>query len=206
MTEPLPADARTAPAAARNRDPILAVLRRVLPQRGTVLEIASGTGEHAVHFASGLPHLAWQPTDCSADALRSIAAHRALVRLPNLLPPLELDAASPQWPLERADAMVSINMIHIAPWAAAEGLISGAQRVLATGGVLFMYGPFAEGGRHTAAGNAAFDADLKARNPEWGVRDLDQVAALAGAHGLDLIERVEMPANNLSLVFRRRTV
>ncbi len=193
-----------APAVARNRDPILAVLRRVLPARGTVLEIASGSGEHAVHFAVGLPGLTWQPTDRDADALRSIAAHRASAQLPNLLPPLEFDVASPDWPLPRADAVVSINMIHIAPWTAAQGLMAGAGRLLAPGGVLFLYGPFRENGRHTAPSNEAFDASLKQRDPQWGVRDLGEVAELAGRHGFDLVERVAMPANNLSVVFRRR--
>src|SRR4051812_42097128 len=132
-------DAQTAPAVSRNCDPILAVLRRVLPAQGTVVEIASGTGEHAVHFAAGLPHLVWQPTDRDASALRSIAAHGNSARLPNLLPPLELDAASPHWPVTSADAIVSINMIHIAPWTAAEGLMAGAGRRLAAGNVLYLY-------------------------------------------------------------------
>jgi SAM-dependent methyltransferase len=191
-----------APAVARNRDPILAVLRRILPAHGTVLEIASGTGEHAVHFAAGLPNLTWQPSDCDADALRSIRAHRALAQLPNLLEPLELDACAPVWPISHADAVVSINMIHIAPWAAAEGLMAGAGRLLAPGGVLYLYGPFKEDGRHTAPSNAAFDASLRAQDPEWGVRDMGEVAYLARQHRLELVERVAMPANNLSLVFR----
>jgi SAM-dependent methyltransferase len=197
--------ALTSPAVARNRDPILAVLRRVLPARGTVLEIASGTGEHAVHFATGLPHLTLQPTDPDTDALASIAAHRASAQLPNLLAPLVLDACAPSWPVTRADAVVAINMIHIAPWSAAEGLMAGAGRLLAPGGVLYLYGPFKENGRHTAPSNAAFDASLRARDPQWGVRDLDAVAALAREHGLALVERVAMPANNLSLVFECRT-
>jgi SAM-dependent methyltransferase len=194
---------RSAPAALRNREPIAQVLSDWLPKSGLVLEIASGTGEHAVHFAAGLPEVTWQPTDRDAAALASIVAHRASARLPNLLPPLALDAASPAWPVARADAVVSINMIHIAPWTAAVGLMAGAGRVLVPGGVLYLYGPFREDGRHTAPSNAAFDADLKARNPQWGVRDLAEVAALAGRHGLDLVERIAMPANNLSVVFRR---
>ena len=197
-------DAQTAPAAARNRDPILAVLRRVLPAQGMVLEIASGTGEHAVHFAAALPGLTWQPTDRDAVALRSIAARRALAKLPNIELPLELDVTSRDWPVARADAVVAINMIHISPWRSTQGLIEGATRLLAPGGVLFLYGPYMEGGRHTAPSNAAFDADLRARNPAWGVRDLDDVSALAAKHGLDFVERVAMPANNLSVVFRRR--
>lgn len=204
MTTSLVQGVPISPAVARNREPILAVLRRMLPAHGTVLEIASGTGEHAVHFAAGLPELAWQPTEIDADALASISAHCMSARLPNLLPPLELDACSPRWPVGRADAVVAINMIHIAPWTAAEGLMAGAARVLAPGGVLYLYGPFKENGRHTAPSNAGFDASLRAYDPEWGVRDLGEVCALAHRHGLDLVERIPMPANNLSVVFRLR--
>jgi SAM-dependent methyltransferase len=196
--------ARFSPAVERNRDPILDVLRRVLPARGTVLEIASGSGEHAAYFAAALPHLFWQPSDMDPDALASICAHRAAASAPNLLHPITLDAASPNWPANQADAIVSINMIHIAPWAAATGLMSGAARLLAPGGVLYLYGPFMEGGRHTAPSNAEFDVNLRARNPEWGVRDIADVRSLAERSGFDFIERVAMPANNLSLVFRRR--
>ena len=181
------------------------MLRRALPGRGTVLEIASGSGEHAVHFAAALPQLIWQPSDPDPQARDSIAAYRAAAQLPNLMPPLALDATSSTWPATQADAMVSINMIHIAPWAAAEGLMAGAERLLPKGGVLFLYGPFREHGQHTAPSNAAFDESLRARNREWGVRDLDAVAALASRHGFALEERVAMPANNLSVVFRRRT-
>jgi hypothetical protein len=197
-------EARTAPAVARNRDPILAVLRRILPKRGTVLQIAEGTGGHAVHFAAELPGLTWQPTDRDEAALRSIAAWRDQAKLPNLLAPLELDVASQPWPVKRADAVLCINMIHISPWRAAEGLMAGAARVLPSSGVLFLYGPYKEGGVHTAPSNEAFDADLRARNPEWGVRDLDDVRALAARHGFDFVERIAMPANNLSVLFRRR--
>ena len=185
MTAPFD-NALTAPAVARNRDPILAVLREVLPAAGTVLEIASGTGEHAVHFAAALPHLVWQPTDPDAQARRSIAAHAARAGLPNLLPPLELDAAAAVWPVTRADAVVSINMIHIAPWRAAEGLMAGAARLLSAGAPLYLYGPYRQHGQHTAPSNAAFDESLRARDPAWGVRDLEEVAALAAAHGLAL--------------------
>lgn len=195
--------ARTAPAVARNRDPILDVLRRVLPPSGVVLEIASGTGEHAVHFARGLPGVTWQPSDQDDAALRSIAAWREAESLPNLLAPLRLDVTS-SWPVQRADTVVCINMIHISPWRSAQALVAGAARVLPAGGVLFLYGPYKEAGRHTAPGNEAFDLDLRARNPEWGVRDLDDVKALASDSGLDFLERVAMPANNLSAVFRRR--
>jgi hypothetical protein len=209
VASPLPLGALTAPAVARNREPILAVLRRVvplpiLPARGLLLEIASGSGEHAIYFAAALPHLTGQPSDPDPDARESIAAYRAAMALPNVLPPLILDAAASNWPVTQADVIVAINMIHIAPWAATEGLMAGAERLLPVGGVLFLYGPFREHGRHTAPSNAAFDESLRARNREWGVRDLDEVAALASQHGLALEERVAMPANNLSVVFRRR--
>jgi Protein of unknown function (DUF938) len=196
-------NALTAPAVARNRDPILAVLREVLPAAGTVLEIASGTGEHAVHFAAALPHLVWQPTDPDGEARGSIAAHAAAAGLTNLLPPLELDASAPVWPVTRADALVSINMIHISPWRATQGLMAGAARVLPAGAPLYLYGPYRRHGQHTAPSNAAFDESLRARDPEWGVRDLDEVAALAAEHGLALQRSVAMPANNLSVIFRR---
>ena len=203
MTEPPVDGALTSEAVARNREPIFAVLRRILPMRGTVLEIASGTGEHAVQFAAALPHLMWQPTDVDADARMSIAAHRASARLPNLLPPLALDAAAAAWPVERVDAVVTINMIHVAPWRAAEGLMAGARRVLVPGGVLYLYGPYKENGRHTAPSNAAFDASLRAHDPQWGVRDLGELCAIAAAQGFDFAERIAMPANNLSVVFER---
>jgi hypothetical protein len=196
-------NALAAPAVARNRDPILAVLREVLTAPGTVLEIASGSGEHAIHFAAALPHLVWQPTDPDARARRSIAAHAARAQLPNLLPPLELDAAAAVWPVTRSDAVVSINMIHIAPWSAAEGLMAGTARLLAPGAPLYLYGPYRLQGQHTAPSNAAFDENLRARDPAWGVRDLDAVAALAARHGLALQRTVAMPANNLSIIFRR---
>jgi SAM-dependent methyltransferase len=199
------AGAQTSPAVTRNRDPILAVLRRVLPGQGTVLEVASGTGEHAAYFAAGLPHLVWQPTDQDANALRSILAWQAAAQLPNLLLPLALDAAAPFWPVTAAAAIVAINMIHIAPWMAAEGLMAGAGRILVPGSVLYLYGPFKEESVHTAPSNTAFDASLRSRNPDWGVRDLGEVSNLASRHGLDLVERVAMPANNLSLIFRRRS-
>jgi SAM-dependent methyltransferase len=202
MSRPLPAGALTSPAAARNRDPILSVLREVLPERGTVLEIASGSGEHAVHFAAGLPQIAWQPTDLDASARESIAAHRAAAALPNLLAPLALDVHGWPWPVARADAVVAINMIHIAPWTATEALMAGAARVLPSGGVLFLYGPYREHGVHTAPSNAAFDQSLRARDPAWGVRDLGDVTALAARHGLRFERRIAMPANNLSVVFR----
>lgn len=195
--------ARTAPSVERNREPILDVLRDRLPSAATILEVASGTGEHALFFASAMPDVTWQPTDPDADALASIAAWRDTAGPTNMLPPLPLDAADPAtWPDTAPDAVVAINMAHIAPWAATQGLMAGAARVLQPGGLLFLYGPFREGGTHIG-GNAAFDTDLRARNPDWGVRDLEDVAAEAARHGLTLDECVEMPASNRTLVFVR---
>lgn len=203
MSDPPPPGANVAPSTARNRGPILDVLRTRLPGAGLVLEVASGAGEHAVFNAGSLPHLTWQPTDRDDDALRSVAAWRDQAGLPNLLAPLKLDASAPEtWPLTRADAIVNINMIHISPWSAAQGLMAGAARLLPPGGVLFLYGPYLEPDQPTAPNNLAFDESLKARNPAWGLRGLDAVTALAARHGLTLAERIAMPANNLSLVFR----
>jgi hypothetical protein len=198
------ADRRSSPSAARNREPILEVLRRVLPASGRVLEIAAGTGEHAVHFAGALPGLAWQPSDPDATSRRSIAAWRAEAALPNLHEPLELDVTAADWPVGAVEAIVCINMLHISPWAATEGLMAGAAARLAPGAPLFVYGPFRRAGVPTAPSNEAFDASLRARDPAWGLRDLDAVAQLAAGQGLDLVEVVKMPANNLSLLFRRR--
>jgi SAM-dependent methyltransferase len=191
------------PHVVRNRDAILDELRRVLPPSGLVLEIASGSGEHAAYFASAVPALTWQPTDPDTEALASIAAHRAASGASNLLAPLHLDVTSAQWPIERAGTVMCNNMIHISPWAASEGLVAGASRVLPAGGILFLYGPYKIGGRHTAPSNEAFDADLRARNPQWGIRDLGDLAALAERHGFALADTIQMPANNLSVVFRR---
>jgi SAM-dependent methyltransferase len=193
---------RSAPAAARNREPILLVLRDSLPRPARVLEIASGTGEHAVWFSTALSELTWQPTDNDPEALRSITARRDMAGPPNLLPPLWLDAAADTWPVTEADAVVAINMIHVAPWTVTQGLIAGTARVLTPGGLLFVYGPFQEGGVHTAASNAAFDAHLRACDSSWGIRDLDEITALARQHGFMGPERIAMPANNLSIVFR----
>ena len=194
---------RHAPATARNRDPILAVLRRHLPPTGTLLEISAGTGEHAVHFAAAFPGLTWQPTDPDPGARASIAAWAREAKLNNLRPPLALDAAAEDWPVDRADAVLCINMIHIAPWPAGLGLLRGAARILPPGGPLILYGPFKRGGAHTAPSNAAFDAGLRAQDPAWGVRDLETVAAEAAAAGFGPPELVEMPANNLMPIFRR---
>ncbi len=191
-------------SAERNKGPITAVLRTVLPARGLVLEIASGTGQHVVHFARALPELTWQPSELDAELRLSIAALAAQEGLANVRPPLDLDVQRLPWPVARADAIVCINMIHIAPWSAAEALVAGAGQVLPAGGVLYLYGPYREGGRHTAPSNEAFDASLRAQDPAWGVREREAVEALAEKHGLALEKRVAMPANNLSLVFRRR--
>jgi len=191
------------PHVARNREPILEVLRRVLPPQGLVLEIASGGGEHAAYFASNLPGVIWQPTDANSEMFESIAAHRAAAGVANLLAPLDLDVTAEQWPVARAEAMVCCNMIHIAPWAVTDGLIAGAGRTLARDGLLYLYGPYKIDGRHTAPSNEDFDASLRARNPLWGVRDLTEVSSLAKRHGFALAETVPMPANNLSVIFRR---
>ena len=196
--------ARVAPAVARNRAAIAEVLQSRLPQPGTVVEIASGSGEHAVYFCAAMPGLTWQPTDRDDAALASIEAWRAQARLANLLPPVRLDAATADWPVGRADAVVAINMIHIAPWAATLGLMAGAARLLAPGGLLYLYGPYRQDGQHTADSNAAFDADLQARDAQWSVRDLGDVVAAASAEGLALDRVIPMPANNLSVLFRRR--
>ncbi|MGC1271993.1 MAG: DUF938 domain-containing protein [Croceibacterium sp.] len=194
---------RHAPATDRNRDPIAAVLTEHLPPNGMVLEVAAGTGEHAVHFARCWPWLQWQPTDPDAGALASIAAWRGEAGLPNLLPPLQLDAAASQWPVQAADALVCINMIHISPIGSTLGLFAGAGRILPMGAPLVLYGPYLEADVTTAAGNLAFDADLKARNPEWGLRDLAWVDGVAASHGFSRTHRVAMPANNLTVVYRR---
>ena len=198
-----PPGARTSPSTARNREPILDILRHCLPAVGLVLEVAAGAGEHAVFNAAALPGLTWQPTDPDPDALASIAAWCKHANLPNLLAPMRLDAADPDtWPVAAADAVVNINMIHISPWSAAEGLITGAASLLPTGGPLILYGPYVEPGVDTAPSNLAFDASLRSRNPAWGLRRLDEVTSLAARHGLTLDRRVAMPANNLALVFR----
>ena len=194
---------RHAPAAGRNREPIAAVLTEDLPQAGLVLEVASGTGEHAVHFARTFPDLAWQPSDPDPEARASIAAWREEAALPNLLPPLALDAAAPDWPIAGADAVVCINMVHISPPRATEGLVTGAARLLTAGAPLILYGPYREADGETAPSNLAFDRDLKARNPEWGLRTVEWLDGLAAGSGFRRTRRVAMPANNLTLVYRR---
>jgi hypothetical protein len=195
---------RSAPAATRNREPIADVLAEWLPPTGLVLEIASGTGEHVVHFAERFPALKWQPSDLHPDALASIDAWRASAGLANVRPAFVLDAASDDWPIEHADAILSINMVHISSWASALGLIEGASRLLARGAPLVMYGPWLSGEVRTAPSNLDFDADLKRRDPAWGLRHVEQFAAAADQRGLGLAETRPMPANNMMLLLRRR--
>lgn len=193
--------ARSSSAAERNKQPILHVLRRVLPERGLVLELASGTGQHVVHLAGALPGLTWQPSDPDPEARASIEAWIAQTVLPNVRKPMALDVRDDHWPIDRADAVLCINLIHIAPWAATLGLMAGAARLLGDRGVLVLYGPYKRHGRHTAPSNETFDAQLRASNREWGVRDLEAVADAARDRGLALRQVVDMPAHNLSLVF-----
>lgn len=193
---------RSAPHVARNAEPIASVLRDVLPERGLVLEVASGTGEHGLHFARAFPDLRWQPSDADPAALRSIDAWRQ-EGPDNLLPALELDARSQPWPLDIADAVLCINMVHISPWTATLGLLDGAARLLAAGAPLILYGAYRRTGVPTAPSNEAFDQALRARNPEWGLRLLQDVVAEAERRGFTLDKVVEMPANNLTVVFRR---
>lgn len=194
---------RSAPAALRNREPILDVLRHQLPSSGTVLEVASGTGEHIVHFARQLPHLEWQPSDPSPEALRSIAAWMATEGLPNLRPPVELDAAQARWPVTQVAAILCINMVHISPWDATVGLMLQAGRVLPAGGLLYLYGPYRRAGMPLEPSNEAFDHDLRDRDPRWGLRELADVIACGAEHGMVHTQTVEMPANNLSVLLRR---
>ena len=194
---------RFAPATTRNREPILEVLAGVVPAGAHVLEIASGSGEHAVFLAERLPVESWQPTDPDADARASIDAWSAELSARKVLPALDLDVMRSPWPVRRGDVVVCINMIHISPWPACEALLRGAAAILPDGGTLYLYGPYRRGGAHTAPSNAAFDASLRARDPRWGVRDLEAVAELAAREGLALREVVPMPANNFSVVLSK---
>lgn len=213
-------DARQyAPATQRNREPILNVLHQVLPPNGTVLEISSGTGEHAIFFALRLAPRLWLPSDPNPVARASIAAWRDNSPAPNLYPPIALDVCDLVWAVEQTPlpeelqgldltqqpirAIVNINMIHISPWSATLGLMAGAARLLPDDGVLYLYGPYKQGGEHTAPSNAAFDQSLQIQNPEWGVRDLEAVIAAAEAAGLSFVQTWEMPANNLSVLFQK---
>lgn len=193
-----------AASAERNKGPILDVLARVLPRQGLVLEIASGTGQHVVHFAKALSGLTWQPSDPDAELREAIALRVRDERLPNVNPPIDLDVTRFAWPLQTANALVCINMIHIAPWSATLALFEGAKALLPAQHVLVLYGPYRRYGQHTAESNAQFDSDLRARNPEWGLRDLEAVSDVADRAGFLLAEVVAMPANNFSLIFKRR--
>jgi len=196
---------RYAPAAARNRAVILEILHAHVPQSGTLLEIASGSGEHAAFCAPKMPQaLHWQPSDGDPAACASIDAHAAASGCPRIAPALTLDVSAATWPVDQATAIFCANMIHIAPFSAAQGLIAGAGRLLPTGGPLILYGPFKRAGQHTAASNAAFDESLRERDARWGVRDLEgDIVPLATAAGLKLATIEEMPANNLIVIFHR---
>ncbi|VFR46540.1 hypothetical protein ANT2_1016 [plant metagenome] len=194
---------RYAPATERNRQPILDVLHRFLPPAGHALEIGSGTGEHAVFFAQALPDWTWQPTEADPSALPSIQAWADHAGLPNLRAPRLLDVNAGEWQVEPADAIVCCNVIHYSPWASTPALLAGAARTLRPGGLLYLYGPYRRHGAHTAPSNEAFDQWLKARDPSFGVRDLEAVRDLAQAQGLVLEDVVDMPANNFSVVFRK---
>ena len=194
---------RSAPAALRNRGLIAEVLRDWLPAEGLVLEIASGTGEHSALFAERFPKLEWQPSDLNTDALASIRAWSEIARLPNLRPPIEVDASSGEWPITGANAVLNINMVHISPWSAALGLLDGAARLLSANAPLILYGPWTTDAYPTAPSNLEFDADLKRRNPAWGLRKVEDFAKEAGTRGFIFGEQRQMPANNLMLLFRR---
>ena len=194
---------RSAPAALRNREPIAEVLAGWLPKSGLVLEIASGTGEHVTFFAERFPELEWQPTDIHPEALSSIQAWRAAAGLPNVRRPVALDASASDWPVEAVDAVLSINMVHISPWASALGLLAGAKRVLPPRGPLILYGPWLGNRVPAVQSNLDFDSDLKRRNPEWGLRRVEDFAAAGEEQGLSLIETRAMPANNVMLLLQR---
>jgi SAM-dependent methyltransferase len=192
------------PSAERNKGPIAELLMRVLPEQGDVLEVGSGTGQHVQHFAQAMPHIRWQPTERDADCLKSIASWLALALVPNVNAPIRLDVHDKIWPVGQVAAVVCLNMIHIAPPSATEALLHGAGRVISSGGILFLYGPYRRQGRHTSASNEAFDDLLRAENPTWGVRNLEDVALLAASEGLELQEVHDLPANNLAIVFSKR--
>ena len=192
-----------APATVRNCNFILDVLRDVLPTTGVILEIASGSGEHVVHFARNLPSLVFQPSDPEPDALLSVAAWMKAAEVTNVRAPIVLDASRSPWPIASADGIICINMVHISPWDASVGLIRGAAAILPPGSPLYLYGPYKRKGFATAPSNEAFDRNLRDRNPIWGLRDLEAIAAIAQSAGFSIPDITEMPANNLSIVFRR---
>lgn len=192
------------PSAERNKGPIADLLKRVLPDQGTVLEISSGTGQHVVHFAREMPHLIWQPSERDAPSLQWISQWMAAEALPNVRAPLHLDVTELPWPTEAAQAVICLNMVHIAPWSATQGLMRGAATLLGQNGILFLYGPYRQDGVPTSPGNEAFDAQLRARNPDWGLRTVEDVASCAMSHGFGAPEIHQMPANNLSLIVRKQ--
>jgi len=194
---------RSAPHVARNAGPIAEVLREVLPERGLILEVASGSGEHALHFAREFPKLLWQPSEPEPAALRSIEAWRAEAGLFNLLPAVALDVRAADWPVAEADVILAINMIHISPWSATLGLLRGAARLLVPGAPLYLYGAYRQEGVETAPSNEAFDGSLRERDPEWGLRELEAVVAEAEERGFVLDKVIAMPANNLSVILRK---
>lgn len=191
------------PAAERNKDPILQVLQKILPSNGEVFEIASGSGQHLLHFAKALPQLNWQPSEFDKELCHWINTQCSQQALANVKTALALDVTALPWPINQADAVININMIHITPWTATEALFSGAGQVLDNGGLLFCYGPYHRHGKPTAASNQAFDQQLRAQNPQWGIRDIDDLSKLAQSNGLTLSEVIGMPSNNFSLVFRK---
>lgn len=188
--------------AERNTGPILEVLASALPEQGRVLEIASGTGQHVVAFARAFPQLQWQPSDFDPDLRTSVGLRVSEAALDNVQPPVDLDVTRLPWSVDTADAIVCINMIHVAPWTATEALFTGAARILGSRGVLVTYGPYMRAGKHTAPSNAAFDEALRARDVSWGIRDIDVVTEVARVNGFTLEEVVDMPANNFTLIFR----
>ncbi|MBL4800625.1 MAG: DUF938 domain-containing protein [Emcibacter sp.] len=198
-----------APATDRNREAILKVLKGCLPDHGTILEIASGTGQHAIYFVEQLPNHYWQPSDPDLNCRNSISAWWWETQLNNILPPMDINTQADNWPIENSTpplpvtSMVCINMIHISPWASTVGLMKGAARILPKYGVLYLYGPYKIDGKHTAPSNELFDISLHSRNSEWGVRDLNDVKELAKDHGFGFVKTVEMPANNLSVIFKK---
>lgn len=200
----LPDDRLVVASAERNSGPILKVLKRVLPETGLVLEVASGTGQHVVHFAQALKALSWQPTEMDAVCRRSISAWLMTEHLANVRQPLDLDVRTLPWPVPTLDAIVCINLVHIAPWSVATALFAGAGLALREAGLLYLYGPYSVQGKHTAPSNAAFDSALRAQDPEWGIRDLEDVDQVAKEQGFDLAETIAMPANNFSVLFRKR--
>jgi hypothetical protein len=191
------------PAAERNKQPILDVLRRVLPASGIVLELAAATGQHVEHFARALPNLIWQPSDFDTEHLATLQERVRRAKLANLLPPLRIDVTEADWPITQVTAIYNANMIHISPWSVTLGLFSGAGRLLSPGAVLVTYGPYSVDGQHISDSNRTFDESLKSRNASWGVRDIGEVSAVAGEYGFSLEQRVQMPANNFTLIWRK---